>query len=145
MSTVIRTEKYQRGPVGHVVKWLFIAFNVFMFLWLVSAIGAVSQLMPESDGARLGAAIGAAMGFSVLLSVWLMGDLILGLFVILTRGDKVVVEERVEAGGAQDSGPRTMDPDAAVARYIEQMNAKPQQALRPGPAVTQPSFGRRSR
>jgi hypothetical protein len=145
MSTVIRTEKYQRGPVGHIVKWLFIAFNVFMFLWLVSAIAAVSQLMPVPDDVRFGAAIGATVGFSVLLSIWLMGDLMLGLFVLLTRGDKVVVEETVEARGAQDSGPRTMDPDAAVARYIEQMNAKPQQPLRPGPAVTPQGFGRRSR
>jgi hypothetical protein len=72
MSTVIRTEKRQRSAFGQIVKWIFIAFNVLV--WLVSAMSAVSQLTPDSDAARAGHAIGAAIGFSMVLSIWVMGD-----------------------------------------------------------------------
>jgi len=34
MAKVVRTVKYERGPVGQLVKWAFIVFNVVMLLWL---------------------------------------------------------------------------------------------------------------
>ena len=95
MGLIIRTEKYRRGFFGQVFKWVFISFNLIMLIWLVSAIVAVSkQTAPlTSEAERAGAAIGTAMGVRVLLFLWVAGTVILGLFVLLTKGKKVVVEE----------------------------------------------------
>ncbi len=151
MPTVIRTEKRQRSAFGQIVKWIFIAFNALMLVWLVSGMNAVSQLTPDSDAARAGHAIGAAIGFSMVLSIWVMGDLILGLFVLLTRGNKVIVEET--AGGYRDSGNSSqessaggMDADAVIARYMQRQQAETTQARAvSSPTTAQQGFGRRGR
>ncbi|MEA2950685.1 MAG: hypothetical protein QOJ96_205 [Alphaproteobacteria bacterium] len=147
MSTVIRTEKRQRSAFGQIVKWIFIAFNVLMLVWLVSAMSAVSQLTPDSDAARAGHAIGAAIGFSMVLSIWVMGDLILGLFVLLTRGNKIIVEETAggyRGGDGNSAQEPSMDADAAIARYVKRQQAETTQARAvPSLATVQGGFGRR--
>lgn len=146
MSTIVRTEKRVRSPFGQFVKWVFIAFNVLMLLWLVSGMDAVSQMTTDSDAARAGQVIGAAVGFSMVLSFWVMGDLILGLFVLLTRGDKVIIEEQA---GTYRSGADGQEPsegganaDAMIARYMQR-----QQAMTQGRGASSASppagFGRR--
>jgi hypothetical protein len=146
MPTVVRTEKRQRSPFGQAVKWVFIAFNALMLLWLFSAISAVSQMTPDSDAARAGYAIGATIGFSMLLSLWFIGDVILGLLVLITRGNTIIVEET--AAGYRDRGELpeqpSMDPDAAVARYLQRQQAEAKQARGvASSAAVQGGFGRR--
>ena len=150
MSTVVRIEKRQRSAFGQIVKWIFIAFNVLMLIWLISGMSAVSQMTPDSDAARAGHAIGAAIGFSMVLGIWVMGDLILGLFVLLTRGNKIIVEEA--AGGYRSGGSSAqsdaggMDADAIVARYMQRQQAEttPARAV-PTSGPAQGGFGRRGR
>jgi hypothetical protein len=147
MATVVRTEKRQRSAFGQLIKWAFIAFNVLMVVWLISGMNAVSQMTVDSDAARAGQAIGATIGFSMVLGIWMMGVVILGLFVLLTRGDKVIVEE-TPAGAHADRnfGPEpsagTADPDAIIARYVQRQQAVTQ-GRGPSSAPSQGGFGRR--
>lgn len=94
MGQIIRVEKYQRGFFGKLFKYAFILFNVLMLFWVVggfiSASGGIGKL--SSDAERAGAAIGTAMGIGLLLTLWVIGDIILGLFVMFTRGKKVITE-----------------------------------------------------
>jgi hypothetical protein len=72
--------KPSRSLFGKLIKWLFILFNLFMFYSLVKGMGAVSEL-ENSTAAHVGGGIGLMM----ILSLWVMGDIILGLFVLFTR------------------------------------------------------------
>jgi hypothetical protein len=122
MSTLIRTERRKRSPWGEFVKWVFIAFNVLMLLWLISALHAVSQVTAPSDAARVGHAVGSVIGISMVLALWVIGDAILGAFVLLTRGNKVIVEETstvVDARFGEEPGISTAQADAMIARYVQ--------------------------
>lgn len=95
MAQTIRIEKHQRGFFGQMFKWLFIGFNVIMLISLVGGMMAVSNHTATltSQAERAGATIGTAMGMSAILFVWVVGIVVLGIFVLLTKGKKVIVEE----------------------------------------------------
>lgn len=141
MSTVVRTERRQRSPWGEFIKWVFVAFNVLMLLWLISALNAVSQFTAPSDAARVGHALGSVIGISMVLGLWVIGDVILGAFVLLTRGNKVVVEETF-AGERLGEGPgiSPAQADAMIARY---MRSRQHGAQRQSPKTDLKVFGRR--
>lgn len=86
----VQLRKLKRGFFGKIFKFLFIAFNIFMALWMFSYFGVVSDAAKDtSNSARqAGAAIGGALGTGFLLFLWGIGDLILGLFVLFTRPRK---------------------------------------------------------
>lgn len=98
MSRIVRTETRKRGFFGHIFKWLFILFNAMMVVWLIAYFAQVGDVAGSatSDAERAGAAIGGTLGTGILVSFWAAGDIILGLFVLLTRGKKVIVEEAVQ-------------------------------------------------
>ncbi|WP_156453336.1 hypothetical protein [Polycladidibacter hongkongensis] len=50
----------------------------------------------QSDAESAGLAIGGTIGSGMLLTFWVLGDIILGLFVLFTRGKKVITEEVVQ-------------------------------------------------
>ena len=79
--------KAKRSIIGKIFKWAFILFNVFMAWWLFSAIGNVAEMPTgqNSDAYKAGAVIGSAIGFSMIAGIWLVGDVILGLFVLFTK------------------------------------------------------------
>jgi hypothetical protein len=89
----VRKEKRQRGPFGKLVKWAFIAFNLVMPL-LVALI-FVTLLLPTTP---IEAARAAGQATAMILIFWPMGDIILGIVVLITRGDKVVIEETPDRG-----------------------------------------------
>lgn len=93
--TVIRREKRVRGTFGQIIKCAFIGYNVLMLVWMISGMAAVGNVYSgaTSGAAQAGAAIGSAIGFGMILSIWAFGDIILGLFVLLTRGELIVIEE----------------------------------------------------
>jgi len=80
-------QKPRRGFFGVIFKWLFILFNILMALWFVSAIGITGDTLKEmhSEAEQAGAAIGTAIGFSMILGLWVVGDVILGILVLFTR------------------------------------------------------------
>ncbi len=76
-------KKPRRGFFGQIFKWLFILFNILMVFSVYSGMSGVSETVAADTTG--GAIIGASIGFSMLLGIWAMGDIILGLFVLLTR------------------------------------------------------------
>lgn len=98
MATVIRTEKRKRGIFGTIVWWAFLAFQALMALVLYHAItGAADVAQTATDaGGRAGAAIGGTLAAGFLLMVWLIGSLILGIIVLLSRGKTVTTERTIE-------------------------------------------------
>ncbi|WP_239690329.1 hypothetical protein [Rodentibacter caecimuris] len=73
--------------MGKVFKWVFILFNVLMLIWLVGGVGSSAEVINSatSEAERAGAAIGTGLGASIILTLWVIGDVILGLFVLFTR------------------------------------------------------------
>lgn len=95
MTTIIRREIRKRGFFGKIFKFLFIAFNILMALWFFGGLfSAGGQVANETDTARqVGGAIGMTLGMGLLGGIWVAGDIILGMFVLFTRGNKIIVEE----------------------------------------------------
>ena len=79
--------KPTRTFMGKIFKWLFIVFNVLMAIWLIGGVGSSADVVntAATDVEKAGAAIGAGLGASIVLSLWVIGDVILGLFVLFTR------------------------------------------------------------
>lgn len=94
MGTVTRVEKRQRGFFGWVFLLIFWGFNLLMLAWLVLGLGGAGETMQgmTNEYERAGAEIGTAIGAMMIIMIWGAGALILGLFVMLTRGKKVIVE-----------------------------------------------------
>lgn len=98
---VVRREVSDRTLMGKIFKYVFIAFNVLMLILflkgcMVSAEGITNAGMDSEypEAATAGATIGAGLAMGSLLFMWLVGDVILGLFVLFTRRKKIIeVEE----------------------------------------------------
>ena len=71
--------------MGSLIKWLFIGFNVLMLVWLVVGFNAASNVGAVSEAEQAGRAIGTGIGIALILGLWVFGDIILGLLVLLTR------------------------------------------------------------
>lgn len=81
--------KPKRTVLGKIIKWSFILFNVLMAYWLIAGMGSVSESMEGmSDAGKAGASVGAGIGAILIVSIWAIGDIILGLFVMFTRPHK---------------------------------------------------------
>jgi hypothetical protein len=90
MEQQISEKKPQRSFFGKLIKWTFIGFNLLMLLWMVVGVGGASKQVAEagSDAAQTGAAIGTGLGAMMIIFIWVAGDVILGIFVLLTRAKK---------------------------------------------------------
>jgi DNA-directed RNA polymerase subunit RPC12/RpoP len=78
--------KPQRSIIGQIFKLFFILFNILMILWLFSYFKEIGKLtQSQSKEAITGTTIGATIGTGLIGTVWFMGDVILGIFVLLTR------------------------------------------------------------
>jgi hypothetical protein len=105
---VVRREVYKRGPFGKIIKFLFIAFNVLMVIWLVSYWVQVGSMRNElvitnkdfAHAADAGAAIGAAIGTTILMFVWAAGSTVHGFLTMFSRGEKLIIEETMDVGDA---------------------------------------------
>lgn len=80
-------EKPKRTFIGKIIKLLFITFNILMAWWMFEGMSSATDVINNSTNStgKAGAQIGTAIGFSFILGIWTMGDIILGLFVLLTR------------------------------------------------------------
>ncbi|MBT9554642.1 MAG: zinc ribbon domain-containing protein [Myxococcales bacterium] len=77
----------KRGFFGKLIKWTFIAFNILMLIWMIGGVGAASKVASSaaSEAERAGAALGTGIGAMMVMSLWFFGDVILGIFLLLTR------------------------------------------------------------
>ena len=87
-----REIKGKRSLFGHLVLWSFVGFNLLMIAWLVYGLGAVTEGYQEMSSAeQAGAAIGTGIGAAMIFVIWAVGDIILGIPVLLTRPSKTFV------------------------------------------------------
>jgi len=147
--SIIRTEKRERSIAGTLIKWAFIAFNLLMAVWVVGGLHAVSKIQTHSAAEQIGTGIGATIGVTALLVVWALGDLILGILVLVTRGDKVIIEEAISDFGPQSSN-TTSSPSFDFSRVderIAQLKAEIHDSTRtmaaPSTPSSSPGFGKR--
>jgi len=94
MATITRIETRKRGIFGWIFMILFWAFNALMAFGLF---GGISSNMNRAEtlgteAEKAGYAIGTAIGAGGILVVWVLGAILLGICVLLTRGKKVIVE-----------------------------------------------------
>jgi hypothetical protein len=90
MEQQISNQKPQRSFFGKLIKWTFIGFNLLMLLWMIVGVGGASQKVAEAttEAEKAGGAIGTGLGAMMIIFIWVAGDLILGIFVLLTRAKK---------------------------------------------------------
>lgn len=85
-SCGVQLRELKRSLFGKIIKWIFIGFNILMAVWLFGGMGAATEGMEAmSEAEKAGTAIGAGIGGFVLLVIWAIGDIILGLFMMMTR------------------------------------------------------------
>lgn len=82
-----QVRKPKRSFLGKIVKWIFILFNIFMIYCIFAGAGGSSDVINNaaSDAERAGAAIGTGLGMMMLGTIWVIGDIIIGMFVFFTR------------------------------------------------------------
>jgi hypothetical protein len=93
-SRRVETHIRKLGLFGWLFRIVFWAFNVFMALWAwLTSVGLsrLHQAVGTSPAAKAGYDVGVAIDIGALAFLWLAGAVILGLFVLLTRGRKTVV------------------------------------------------------
>jgi hypothetical protein len=90
---IVRREVSDRTLFGKIAKWVFILFNLLMLIWIIAGIGSVASTPAVGEAEEAGRAIGATIGVGLLLGLWVMGDIILGLFVLFTRRKKIIETE----------------------------------------------------
>ena len=95
MSAVVQRHIRKRGFFGKVFKFLFIAFNALMFVWVVGYWITINGMLQTSasDATTAGMQIGATIGTGLLLFLWVVGAIILGLVTLLSRGTTIVIAE----------------------------------------------------
>ncbi len=85
-SCGVQLRKPTRGFFGKLMKWGFICFNIVMTAWLVGGMSKAAETMDGMSGAEsVGGAIGTGLGVAIIISIWVFGDVVLGLFVLFTR------------------------------------------------------------
>ena len=78
--------KARRSFLGKVFKWGFVLFNILMAAWIFVGYSTTTEKMATLNGAEsAGAALGAGLAITFLIGIWIVGDIFLGLFVMLTR------------------------------------------------------------
>lgn len=75
-----------RSLFGKICLWFFVGFNIIMALWVAGGLSHnANQMQGMSAAEQTGFAIGTGIGIALLLMLWVVGDVILGLFALLTR------------------------------------------------------------
>lgn len=79
--------KPKRSAFGKLIKWAFIGFNLLMLVWLIGGVGGAAQDINKlsNEAQKTGATIGTGLGAMMILFIWIVGAVILGLFVLFTR------------------------------------------------------------
>ena len=92
-KTKYREIRGKRGIFGWLFLLLFIGFNILMISSLIAGIEGSSEVVldAQSDAERVGASIGVSLGIGFLLMIWAIGDIILGIPVLMTRPSKTLV------------------------------------------------------
>ena len=64
-----------------------------MAIWLIGGVASSAYVINNtiSNTERAGTLLGTGLGASIILTLWVIGDVILGLFVLLTRPKSIIL------------------------------------------------------
>ncbi|GAB3571789.1 hypothetical protein GCM10027578_30650 [Spirosoma luteolum] len=87
MELPLVQEKPRRTGFGKVIKWVFIGFNILMFIWVVFGLVNAPDEVAAAGNERQqeDEAVYAGIGLIALLLVWAVGAGLLGILLRLTR------------------------------------------------------------
>lgn len=91
MGRVIRREIRKRGFFGWLFLIIFWLFNIFMAAWLFTYWASLGDIQTTDKFGHAGVVVGGTIATSVLVFFWVAGAVILGLFALLTRGQKTII------------------------------------------------------
>ncbi|WP_226102650.1 zinc ribbon domain-containing protein [Dickeya oryzae] len=79
--------KPKRSFLGKIIKFIFIIFNLLMIYSVFAGLSSSGQVINHatSELERAGATIGTGIGVMMLGSIWVIGDIVIGILVFLTR------------------------------------------------------------
>lgn len=79
--------KQKRGFLGKIFLWLFYGYNALMLWWMIAGMSGAAKHVATaaSESEQTGAAIGTGLGFFMILFIWVLGDIITGLLVLVTK------------------------------------------------------------
>jgi hypothetical protein len=100
-------QQYKRGVVGWTCRWLFVFFNLAMFIWMMSAVVEFGGAGTSTPGQHNIFGAGLALAdVAAIAGIWGLGAIILGALSNLTRGPKIEPDETnfVEPAIAPQSG-----------------------------------------
>lgn len=84
----------KRSIFGHITRILFWGFNIFMIIWIFAGLNSATDGIENmTDAEATGAAIGTGIGVTLLVMIWVLGDIILGLFYFFTRPTRQLVKD----------------------------------------------------
>jgi uncharacterized membrane protein YhaH (DUF805 family) len=84
----------KRSIPGHISRVLFWGFNLLMLIWVIGGYNSATEGMENMSGAEAaGAAIGTGIGMTMLFILWVIGDIIFGLFYFFTRPTRQLVKK----------------------------------------------------
>ena len=80
-------------PQWRILTWVILAFNLLMLIWLVAGLGSAAdncagEVGDAKDACEAGTAIGAGLAGFFIILLWALGDVILGVIWLVTRGNK---------------------------------------------------------
>lgn len=76
---------------GWIWRILLLVWQAAMIGWIVSYISTVAPMVEAGGAEGTGAAIGGTIGIWFIITIWVGGTVIIGLFVLLTRRTKAMV------------------------------------------------------
>jgi hypothetical protein len=84
----------KRSIAGHISRVLFWGFNILMLFSIVSGFNSATEGIENmSEAEAAGTAIGTGIGVTMLFILWVIGDIILGLFYFFTRPTRQLVKK----------------------------------------------------
>ena len=86
MAKGYKTIREKLGVFGWISRIVFLGFTLLMLYWIFVHGGNVAQDVDSTAGA-----IGVGIGITALVIIWLVGTVIFGIWVLLTRPAKTLV------------------------------------------------------
>jgi hypothetical protein len=92
MAKRVLKTRTERGCAGQTLVVLFLCWNMAMAFWLFLTWFGMAETA-ASEAERAGRAIGGYLVFSRILTYWILGAVVLGIFILLTPGQTIIEEE----------------------------------------------------
>jgi hypothetical protein len=80
----------KRSIAGHISRILFWGYNLLMVIWVW---GGLNATVGQEGNLGTAESIGVGIGITMIVFVWVLGDIILGLFYFFTRPTRQLVKK----------------------------------------------------